>query len=271
MKRLRGFTLIELLIVLAIIALLAAILYPAFIRAREKARQAACQSNLKQIGLGMLQYAEDYDGRLPAAYHADFPGITNSSWRMDIDPYVKSTNIFSCPSNPSGKVASHENRNFKRSYGVTSSTASLVVAGGSSSAFVIQHFFDSPMGTLPFLLADIGNPSQVIMVTESVDVDHTIDVTNLAGASTWKTNCDRFAVNSFWAGHNGRANYLFVDGHVKLLSAYSTGYPVNMWYPNQTGPAPSAGALPADPTTSTTRPLILDKLKWADDYWGSKS
>jgi prepilin-type N-terminal cleavage/methylation domain-containing protein len=61
----RGFTLIELLIVIAIIALLAAILFPVFSRARESARRSSCASNLKQIGLGMLQYAQDYDEQLP--------------------------------------------------------------------------------------------------------------------------------------------------------------------------------------------------------------
>src|SRR5690349_12144108 len=61
----RGFTLIELLVVIAIIALLAAILFPVFARARENARRASCQSNLKQIGLGFHQYTQDYDDRLP--------------------------------------------------------------------------------------------------------------------------------------------------------------------------------------------------------------
>ena len=58
----KGFTLIELLVVIAIIAILAAILFPVFARAREKARQASCQSNLKQIGLAAAMYMSDYDG-----------------------------------------------------------------------------------------------------------------------------------------------------------------------------------------------------------------
>ncbi|MFQ6098945.1 MAG: DUF1559 domain-containing protein, partial [Armatimonadota bacterium] len=64
-----GFTLIELLVVIAIIAILAAILFPVFSRAREKARQASCQSNLKQLALGFLMYAQDYDEKF-YSYHS---------------------------------------------------------------------------------------------------------------------------------------------------------------------------------------------------------
>ncbi len=90
-----AFTLIELLVVIAIIAILAAILFPVFARARENARRSSCQSNLKQIGLGILQYTQDYDELMPARYN----NITGS-WRQVVQPYVKSTQLFACPSNP---------------------------------------------------------------------------------------------------------------------------------------------------------------------------
>ena len=119
----KGFTLIELLIVIAIIALLAAILFPAFARAREKARQTACQSNLKQLAMGMLQYSQDYDEHLPFGLYGQGP-ITNAliggyqyngagsvggaapiyGWNDLIFPYVKNTQVYVCPSmaNPPG-------------------------------------------------------------------------------------------------------------------------------------------------------------------------
>jgi prepilin-type N-terminal cleavage/methylation domain-containing protein/prepilin-type processing-associated H-X9-DG protein len=116
-KNLRGFTLIELLVVIAIIAILAAILFPVFARARENARRASCMSNLKQIGLGMMMYVQDYDGKYPARYYLDgsaTPGggagtmtgtivpplnsasYANAAWILE--PYIKSTQLMVCPS-----------------------------------------------------------------------------------------------------------------------------------------------------------------------------
>jgi prepilin-type N-terminal cleavage/methylation domain-containing protein len=113
-KAIRGFTLIELLVVIAIIAILAAILFPVFGRARENARRSSCQSNLKQLGLGILQYSQDYDERLPQAEigggpasggWVEFENFSFSSSdptdffpaRGSIYPYVKSEQIFVCP------------------------------------------------------------------------------------------------------------------------------------------------------------------------------
>ena len=92
----RGFTLIELLVVIAIIALLAAILFPAFSRARESARRARCQSNLKQIGLGIVQYAADYDGRTPGSSNGVAGDV--ASWPNLMFPYIKNSQVFTCPS-----------------------------------------------------------------------------------------------------------------------------------------------------------------------------
>src|SRR5437773_7540417 len=92
-----GFTLIELLVVIAIIAILAAILFPVFAQTREKARQANCQSNLKNLALAILMYAQDYDEHLPL-YNYPQPTGGNLRWGALIEPYVKNLQIFICPS-----------------------------------------------------------------------------------------------------------------------------------------------------------------------------
>src|SRR6185437_11098661 len=106
------FTLIELLVVIAIIAVLAAILFPVFNQAREKARQAACMSNLKQIGLAFALYVQDYDERLPdrrdlkislpggyRPWNSWPPSDPRAGWALvTLDPYIHNSGIWSCPS-----------------------------------------------------------------------------------------------------------------------------------------------------------------------------
>ena len=110
--RIKGFTLIELLVVVAIISILAAILFPVFARARENASRASCMSNMKQIGLGMMMYVQDNDERYPT-YNTVTDGVAPDAahggawlgtywfWFNSIFPYVKSVQVFVCPSSGS--------------------------------------------------------------------------------------------------------------------------------------------------------------------------
>jgi len=122
MGKKKGFTLIELLVVIAIIAILAAILFPVFARARDKARQTACLSNIKQNALAVLMYVSDYDDTLPAVYSVgwrdwlelgNFSGYVippysdpqqpvYSLWSL-VQPYTKSPQLWNCPNDPNGR------------------------------------------------------------------------------------------------------------------------------------------------------------------------
>lgn len=94
----KAFTLIEILVVVAIIALLAAILFPVFSRARENGRRASCQSNLKQIALGIAQYTQDYDERFPMVFGTGSAIPGPYGWADAVQPYIKSLQIYQCPS-----------------------------------------------------------------------------------------------------------------------------------------------------------------------------
>ena len=146
-KERSAFTLIELLVVIAIIAILAAILFPVFARARENARRSSCQSNLKQIGLGIMQYTQDYDEKYPIL--TDFGSPINYTWATTTQPYLKSQQIFACPSNTF-------NNNFMR---FTNNTIPASYAMNSHIAY--------PGSANALSLSAIESSAQKIMVAET--------------------------------------------------------------------------------------------------------
>ncbi len=217
----RGFTLIELLVVIAIIAILAAILFPVFARARENARRASCQSNLKQIGLGVMQYTQDYDERYPMRqYNNSAIGIANS-WRRTTYPYTKSSQLFSCPSNSSNSRLADDSSDgsitalgdpsaprFNRSYGSNSTAVNI---GG-----------DTPMewGRANSMAA-LNDVARTVLVTETKEGHNSVLMD--APASRFANATDTFP------GHLQTVVFLFADGHVKSMRPTQTGTPTNMW------------------------------------------
>jgi prepilin-type N-terminal cleavage/methylation domain-containing protein/prepilin-type processing-associated H-X9-DG protein len=232
----KGFTLIELLVVIAIIAILAAILFPVFGRARENARRSSCQSNLKQIGLGILQYVQDYDEKYPQCRSSDIAlnGYNNrwAPWHLAIYPYVKSFQVYKCPSNP-------YDLGIWNSYDGTKDLVPIsYLCNGSDDdnagrqATIRTDFGgDRPMNGPYFgsalSLARIPSASQLILVGEQ---------------RTNRQDPDFYTVVDInLLNHLGTTNFLFADGHVKAMKPVNTATPINMWnIDNTTAPGDSA-------------------------------
>jgi len=188
MKR-SGFTLIELLVVIAIIAILAAILFPVFAKAREKARQSSCLSNIKQIGISLLAYAQDYDERFPwhCGFLAGAPQDSNNGWQNQIVPYIKNTQIFTCPSYTGGG-------GYCGGYGYNLS----------------RNAAGTQVGCDYMALGDCAYPAETIIIGDS-------DGTKWIGHWTYPNmeQIDRPG------RHNEGGNFCMVDGHAKW---YKTSY-----------------------------------------------
>ncbi len=198
----RGFTLIELLVVIAIIAILAAILFPVFARAREKARQASCQSNLKQLMLAFLMYVQDYDEVLPRYCWwvvGSSVGTDNDKTNLNkmIEPYLKNTQLLVCPSS---------SVNYR--YGPNGAFTPCGSYGWSLNATV-----DRPK------LGRFSDPANTIINGDS-------DGTVWMG---WLSNQFQHVASTI---HNDGADFGFLDGHVKWLkreNSISEDARANLW------------------------------------------
>ncbi len=235
-----GFTLIELLVVIAIIAILAAILFPVFAKAREKARQASCESNLHQMALAMIMYVQDYDQKFPISVPGcvSYQGAKPYQWWITTYPYIKNGQIFMCPSasadviNDGGACnGGNGNTCAMRNPGQTGISYGYEIALGSTCCNGIG-------GKDAALIA----PAQSIMLADAARTNFGGGATGVAGASTdgicmqivlangldicgggpckspttygnWLSTHGRD--NDSVARHNGGENIAFCDGHVK--------------------------------------------------------
>jgi prepilin-type N-terminal cleavage/methylation domain-containing protein/prepilin-type processing-associated H-X9-DG protein len=223
MRPKQGFTLIELLVVIAIIAILAALLFPVFAQARAKARQTACFSNLRQLGAAIMQYAQDYDERLPmASYPGPNPGTPRPVpyWQYLIDPYVRAgfpdrgnlsanrrLSVFVCPE--FGKTAD----------GTTTDFASNSYASNGTVMQVYWETIDArPRDAISSLAALQFPASVVLLAPHRGDCPATAGNDGNRGFITTQTQCQRGYVVAR-VRHSGGANFLLCDGHVKWYRA----------------------------------------------------
>ncbi len=225
-----AFTLIELLVVIAIIAILAAILFPVFAQAREKARQTSCISNLKQIGLALTMYVQDYDEAYPnrAFEPRTVPNWDDNSWRTVIQPYVKNRKLLTCPSNPGKSTPTYDPE-----FGISYACNFNYGRNGSPGNFPATRngMFNNTSET-PVALASVSAPSQMIAVVEIQKLPYVSFLVDYTGATHTEPGKPPvpYYEGTLYTGHSGMSNYLFVDGHVKALRPRQTYQTVNLWY-----------------------------------------
>jgi prepilin-type N-terminal cleavage/methylation domain-containing protein/prepilin-type processing-associated H-X9-DG protein len=198
----KGFTLIELLVVIAIIAILASILFPVFARARENARRSSCQSNMKQIGLGMLQYSQDYDEKLVPAWIGPSWGARTARWMEVTQPYLKSGQIFVCPSTTRAYDSNPTGANF----GAYAINLAYGNNGGPKSPGIIPDVADqASIG-----LSSLEEPATTVWAADAVDWQN-YWTTNPAIVTTTTPR----TLGAVSERHLETAVVLYCDGHVK--------------------------------------------------------
>lgn len=256
-----GFTLIELLVVIAIIAILASILFPVFAQAREKARQAACMSNLKQFGAAFAMYASDYDGLYPnpggrgvvgnttngaAWYSAERDtttnAITSAGQGEGVFPYLKqrgnsTNNVWACPNSIPGAPGP---TGYKSKYDVGQNYAMNDYARQAHCGQAITRSGNCPASYYPAAYTGLnpdqvgsrsGNPlkaagpAQVILLTEVVQSNS--GGNNRNASVYFSTGFSRYGTGRLPTGaseeyHAGMSNFLFCDGHVKAMKPTQT-------------------------------------------------
>jgi len=218
-----GFTLVELLIVIAIIAVLAAILFPVFSVARAKARRARCESNLRQVGAALMLYADDYSGYLPS-FSQSHPSWSNTltpaqknspqpglvvTWDISIQDKLRNVDVLTCSDNPFGRD--------KRAFAMT---AYSMKADLTSLTFYGERIENIPNRTGIVLLFEKGKNlpgSWGDAMGENVRQSH---------ASKWPSVDPGYSEALF---HQKGKNFLFLDGHAK-------------WFKTDTGPFMNAAA-----------------------------
>lgn len=266
----RAFTLIELLVVIAIIAILAAILFPVFAQAKAAAKKAQCLSNVKQIGLALALYANDYeDTAPPAAYPTDNPPTPTSdniTWYYLVDPYVRAsfpkfssqeslsaavTNIWI---DPEWSKTNNKNGPF---YG--GSAYAPAAQSFSTQSYVISEFISPYDGLVPYApanpavftqnaksLTQIESPANLVFVAEARGTGDwtTGNDTNVYGTTglIWDNPSDGAGIwqyvdaGSYVEGrarHNGGSNYLLLDTHAKFFKAPAQNRKADNFTPTQ--------------------------------------
>lgn len=200
-RKARGFTLIEMLVVITIILILSAMLFPVWETVMKRAEGASCLSQLRSMGFAAKMYAADFDDRLlPARVSGAPPGYLGIGWGRILAQYMRNRALLICPSDPAPTVAAGT-WGVKRSYGIN---YELCMVGGYNNSSLT--------------LAAIASETQTILFMETDSTQRSL------GMSYPLHGLSRIA-----ARHNDRCNFTFCDGHAKLMKPRETVEPTNLW------------------------------------------
>jgi prepilin-type processing-associated H-X9-DG protein len=231
------------LVVIAIIAILAAILFPVFARAREQARRASCASNLKQIGLAVMQYVQDYDETYPIANMYTSPQQT--MWYNVLDPYARSQQLFVCPdvgrAGLGGTTQSATN-----DYGWNLCGTSAYGYQGNGFGYYYNQEC-TPSGASgqhhPVTLSQVQESATTILITDPPSNGYASGSLYALGNNSSQQYTPVLHGGQAWSAaaatvtdFSGGGNYLFADGHVKYLQA-NKAHCSSMWNIDKTSPA----------------------------------
>jgi prepilin-type N-terminal cleavage/methylation domain-containing protein/prepilin-type processing-associated H-X9-DG protein len=227
----RAFTLIELLVVIAVIAIIAGMLFPVFSRAREKARQASCVAQVRQIVHAFAMYSEDYDERFPPDF-SQGAGITRiedapGMWYVQLQPYIRSLAVLHCPSD-----------NVRDALRTTSACAPelrgdprLPALSYGANAVLILSWFHRDYQEFQ-TVASVPRPAQTLLFGDSTEpwAFHICPETDRSGVR-WShvayANGPPECHGGYHGGHSGEgherhtkgSNIAYVDGHVQYLAS----------------------------------------------------
>ena len=235
----RGFTLIELLVVIAIIAILAAILFPVFAQAREKARSASCASNVKQVGTSLTMYTQDYDETYPCGLAANNYNSYGQGWAGQVQSYIKNVQVLKCPDDSTAATTNNGYTYSPVSYAFNTNARAKTLASlnaPASTVLTCEVFGATVRADQPDEGLSTGTNGDLSPATDGLPDPSNANGGILCDTATDTGNDLKFATGIMAGGVNGTytmttmanytgvsamhsngSNFLFGDGHVKLL------------------------------------------------------